>query len=295
MSAPADYLSVCAVYRNEGPYLREWVAFHRAMGVERFYLYNNRSEDDGHREALAPYVDEGLVTVYEWPDCLPPNVFAGEAVQTATYQHCIQHHAGDSRWIAFIDLDEFLFSPTGNSLPDMLVEYERWPGVGVNWVVFGASGHRTQPDGLVIENYVRHTLGSGYNRAMKCVIDPQRVRNFCLAHFFIFHGEPRVVVDEHHRPIEAKPGSGLSMTDENSVSRLRINHYATRSDEEFRRKLARVRVDNGRPWNFTEAQIARRLKVLDQAEDRTIQMYLPALRSELARVEQRAVPSPPSR
>ena len=31
MSGPADYLSVCAVYRNEGPYLREWVAFHRAM------------------------------------------------------------------------------------------------------------------------------------------------------------------------------------------------------------------------------------------------------------------------
>jgi hypothetical protein len=33
-----SYLSICAMYRNEAPYLREWVAFHRLMGVERFYL-----------------------------------------------------------------------------------------------------------------------------------------------------------------------------------------------------------------------------------------------------------------
>ena len=56
MSKP--YLSICAIYRWEGPYLREWVAFHKLMGIERIYLYNNRSEDDGHREALAPYVDD---------------------------------------------------------------------------------------------------------------------------------------------------------------------------------------------------------------------------------------------
>ena len=57
------YLSICAVYRDEAPYLREWVAFHSLVGVERFYLYNNRS-DDGHREALAPYVEDGSVTIH---------------------------------------------------------------------------------------------------------------------------------------------------------------------------------------------------------------------------------------
>ena len=27
------YLAVCAIYRNEGPYLREWIEFHRLVGV----------------------------------------------------------------------------------------------------------------------------------------------------------------------------------------------------------------------------------------------------------------------
>jgi hypothetical protein len=293
MTSPAHYLSICAVYRNEGPYLREWVAFHRLMGVERFYLYNNRSEDDGHREALAPYIEEGVVTHYEWPDCLPAHVSVGEAIQTATYEHCIHHHAQESRWIAFIDLDEFLFSPTGRPLPDMLSEYERWPGVGVNWCMFGTSGHRTKPDGLVTANYVRRSERFGQNRPIKCVIDPRRVRNFCLAHFFFFHGEPGVVVDENHRPIVGRPNtrSFFSMTDEVSFSRLRLNHYATKSEEEFRRKLARVRADDGQPRDWSEAQIARRMRALDEVDDRTIQMHLPALREELARVDARAVPS----
>ena len=39
------YLAICAVYRNEAPYLREWIEFHRLVGVERFFLYNNRSTD----------------------------------------------------------------------------------------------------------------------------------------------------------------------------------------------------------------------------------------------------------
>jgi hypothetical protein len=277
------------VYRDEGPYLREWVAFHRVVGVERFFLYNNRSSEDGHREALAPYIEEGVVTLHEWPACLPPRVVTGEATQTAVFQHCIQNHAAETRWMAFIDLDEFLFSPLGRPLPDMLREYERWPGVGVNWAVFGTSGHATKPPGLVTESYVRRTERPDHNRLMKCIVDPRRVRNFCLAHFFMFHGEPRVVVDENQHPVEGRPGSPFSKTDEVSFERLRVNHYVTKSKEEFRRKWERVRVDNGQVRAYNEEQAAGLLAALDEVEDRTIQTYLPALREELARVAGRAL------
>ena len=54
------YLSIAAIYRNEAPYLREWIEFHKLVGVERFFLYNNESTDD-HRAVLAPYVEAGIV------------------------------------------------------------------------------------------------------------------------------------------------------------------------------------------------------------------------------------------
>ena len=64
---PKPYLSICAIYRWEGPYLREWVAFHRLMGVERFFLYDNDSDDE-HREALGPYLEDGTVELLHWPE-----------------------------------------------------------------------------------------------------------------------------------------------------------------------------------------------------------------------------------
>jgi hypothetical protein len=58
-----EYLGIGAIYRWEGPNLREWVAFHRVVGVDRFFLYDNDSDDE-HLEALAPFIEDGSVTVH---------------------------------------------------------------------------------------------------------------------------------------------------------------------------------------------------------------------------------------
>ena len=58
-------VSICGIFKNEGKYLREWIEFHKIVGVEHFYLYNNNSEDN-FREILEPYIEDGLVTLVEW-------------------------------------------------------------------------------------------------------------------------------------------------------------------------------------------------------------------------------------
>lgn len=266
---PPAYLSICAVFRDEAPYLREWVEFHRVVGVERFFLYDNRSTD-GSRELLEPYVEEGLVVAHDWP---------AWPAQIQAYDHCLKAHRDESRWIAFIDLDEFLFSPAGKALPDLLPEFERWPGVGVNWAVFGSSGHRTKPPGLVIENYLRRTDVPGVNRQMKSIVNPLAVRAFCVPHFFMYREGS--AVDENHRPITSRP---RSMTEEVSFSRLRLNHYSIKSEEEFRRKLARGPADSSVPKHelWGEDEIQRRLRIWNEVEDHDILVYLPDLKRALA-------------
>jgi hypothetical protein len=271
-SSVTAYLSICAVYRDEAPYIREWVEFHRLVGVERFFLYDNLSSDD-HRDVLAPYVEDGVVTVRDWP---------WWPAQIQSYDDCLKRHATDSRWIAFIDLDEFLFSPTGTPLPDVLREFEEFPGVGVNWAVFGSSGHRTRPPGLVIESYLRRTDAPGINRHIKSIVNPGRVRAFCLPHFFMYdHG---LAVDERRRPITGPP---YSQTDEVSFERLRVNHYTVKSDEEFRMKLARGPADSSIPKRdrYNETQLARIAGQYNDVEDRSILVHLTALKEALARRE----------
>jgi glycosyl transferase family 92 len=277
---------VCAIYRDEAPYLREWIEFHRLVGVERFFLYNNRSTDD-HREVLEPYLEEGIVVLHEWP------LFPG---QRQAYNDCLVRHRDDSRWIAIIDLDEFLFSPSGHPVSQLLRSYEAAPGVCVNLAQFGTSGHRVRPPGLVIENYVLRTDDPLLNGAMKSIVDPSRVDRSHGAHSASYKSES--AVNENHEPVD---GTNKGIV---SFSRLRINHYHTKSEEEWHRKLAEpspafgdMRLDRpptpppvgspGRWWPayYLESGGA----VLNEKRDETILMYLPALREALARPVSRPI------
>ena len=97
------YLSAFAIYRDEADYLREWIEFHKLVGFERFYLYNNFSTDH-HREVLRPYIADGTVVHHEWPV---------EPAQMAGYRDMLERCRDETFWLAIFDIDEYLFSPTG--------------------------------------------------------------------------------------------------------------------------------------------------------------------------------------
>jgi hypothetical protein len=266
------YLSIGAIYQDEARYLEEWIEFHRLVGVERFFLYDNNSSDD-HRAVLAPYLEDGTAVVHHWP--LVPGQFPA-------YDDCVQRHRDDSRWIAFVDIDEFLFSPTLRPLPEVLPEYESWPGVGVNRMTYGTSGHREPPPGLVTASYHlrlqepgEHTSPGdpGRDRRVKCIVDPRRVVRCMNAHNFTFD-DGSSTVDEGHRPIDGW------ITDSVSVKKLRVNHYWTRSESEVRVKFSKPRVNTGR-LAMRHAPDFEKHDLTGSIRDETITAYLPALRKAL--------------
>jgi hypothetical protein len=249
------YLSICAIFKDEAPYLPEWIEFHRLVGVERFFLYDNLSVDSG-REVLEPWVRANVVSI---SDCSTPLAQGG---QGWAYADALERARGRTRWLAFIDLDEFLFSPGPTPLPDLLKEYEEHPGVVVNWQVYGSSGHTAKPAGLVIENFVRRARTQWVrNRRIKSIVDPTRTVRPIGPHFFEY-ADGALAVTEGHKPVSVisvdpwtrRIRHGLSRlplieTDpyairqssvkQVSVERLRLNHYAVRSRQEFQQKTAR--------------------------------------------------------
>jgi hypothetical protein len=221
------YLSICAIYRDEAQYLAEWIEFHRLAGVDRFFLYDNGSVDD-HRDVLAPYVEDGVVARYDWPYHLFPG-------QVRAYDDCIMRHRRASRWIAFIDLDEFLFCPSGTPLRDALLEYEGWPALGVNRATFYFSGHRRSPHGLVIESYRRRLDAYRDDNVIKSIVDPKQTIRAASAHHFVYRRFS--AVDENHYPFAG------AVTKSTSFERFRINHYYTKSEAEFLAKMERPKMD----------------------------------------------------
>jgi hypothetical protein len=257
VSVVQAYLSICAIYQDEAPYLREWIEFHRLVGVERFFLYDHNSTDD-RGEVLAPYIADGTVVNYDWP--VDPG-------QKEAYDHCLAEHGEDSRWIAFIDIDEFLFSPTGVAVPEILRRFEHLPGVGVPWGVFGTSGHKTRPSGLVIESYTSRTASPRRQGWFKSVIDPSRTFRAFGPHAFVYKDKP------------AFPGQVPQFA---MFDLLRINHYWTKSEAELREKFARLRADTGGPALVPVERALKMTSAEKSVRDEAILRYLPELREALA-------------
>ena len=253
---PID-VAVCAIFRDEARYLAEWVTFHRVQGVERFYLYDNRSTDDWHRE-LAPEIAAGIVEVRHWP--FVPG-------QMPAYEDCLRNHRDDARWIAFLDVDEFLFSPTGTSLSEVLRRFDMHPGVVVNWRMYGTNGWEQPAEGLVIENYpLRGPDDHPGNRLAKSIVYPRSTLDVVTPHYFRLRGTP---VGEDGLP------RGLAIRDA-TTELLRINHYYAKSEEEFRRKTARPDAYYGTitPRGFSYPP--------DAVLDETILQFAPQLRKMLS-------------
>ena len=139
------YLSITAVLQNEAPYIKEWIEYHRLVGVERFYIYDNESTDNV-KEILKPYIDLGIVCYHYVP---------GIAMQNKVYRDALYKYKNQTRWMAIIDLDEFIVPVEKQSIPEFLKDYEKYPGVVINWQVFDSNGFLESPKsggGLVSVN-----------------------------------------------------------------------------------------------------------------------------------------------
>lgn len=250
----AHYLAVCAIFRDEARYLAEWMTHCELQGVEHFYLYDDQSID-APEQVLKPWLDRGMVTLEKAP--------SGTRRQRSAYEHCLLHYRRDARWIAFLDIDEFVFARgRPQNLAEILTRFERFPGLGINWVCYGSSGFEQPPGRLVGTSYQlcgrtnfrtmeRIFLKDGmpedvldsywpYHAHIKSIVRTDAVVGMLSPHSFIYRNkEP--AVSPSGTPIPDSPLAAFSEQVETKV--LRINHYWSKSRSEFRQKLGRRRAD----------------------------------------------------
>lgn len=270
-STPRVNLAVCAIFKDEAHYLAEWVTFHRLMGVEEFYLYDNNSTDHW-RAALMPELRSRVVHVKPWQ-------VAPKDAQTSAYRDCLKRNWTQARWIAFIDIDEFLFSPLGRPLPEILADYAEWPGVAAAWRVYGTGGVAEQPTGLVTESFMWRAREDHFlSKYGKLIVNPMRTAPVVNSpHRFVHFSRRRpwsptaAAVDEDRHPVISEECGARANV-------LRINHYYSRSEAEALAKWRRGSVTRGEVPPLSEMMDAR----LNEVHDDILLQVVPRLRAKLA-------------
>ena len=276
--------------KNEAPYILEWVAYHRAIGVDNFLIYTNDCSD-GTSEILDRLQEMGILQHRN-----NDNWKGNSPQQYALNQAQKEPFLMNADWIIHIDVDEFMNIRMGNgTLPEFLDAFPDVTNVAMTWRLFGHNGVTSLSDDFVIDQFdgaapkfcpKPHTVW-GFKTMFKNIGAYEKISCHC----------PNKLDDALRPHVKWINGSGKDMTNEaadkgwrSSVKSIgydliQLNHYALRSAESYLVKRQRGRalhVDRSIGINYWI-----RMDWSDN-KDLTIKRNLPRLQAEYDRLMQDA-------
>ncbi|KAL8058274.1 hypothetical protein ABFX02_03G007900 [Erythranthe guttata] len=135
-------------------FLKEWVVYHSRIGVEKFLLYDNGS-DDNLDSTVADLIKLGYdVSTYFW---------RWPKTQEAGFSHSALYAKHSCKWMMYLDVDEFVYSPSwqNHSTPSKtllhpfihLTNSSRLGQISINCHEFGPSDQTVHPKMGVLQGY----------------------------------------------------------------------------------------------------------------------------------------------
>lgn len=210
----AHDLCICTMIRNQARFMREWVMYHAKIGVQRWFIYDNNSDDDVEN-VIAFLQSVGYnVTWHPWP---------WVKTQEAGFAHCALRARASCDWVGFIDVDEFFHVKVKGGLHGVIWHHTRLGNNNVGEIrtpcySFGPSGLKEVPREGVMVGY---TCRLGARERHKSIVKPEALNRSLINVVHHFHlREPFVPVDV-----------------ENGV--MVINHYKYQVWEVFKEKFYR--------------------------------------------------------
>lgn len=278
--------TIVTTMKNEGPFILEWLAYHRAIGFDNILVYTNDCTD-GTDTMLKMLQDKGICQHRENPfkstNLRPQHA----ALRAAEDEPVIQNAA----WVTCIDVDEFVNIKTGNGTLDAL--FAAVPDanlISMTWRLFGNGDIHGFEDRFITDQFTR------------CAPEFCRKPHQAWGFKTLFQNNGIFKKLGVHRPKGLNPqlwedihwsnGSGQQMprgmyrngwrstAKTYGYDLVQLNHYAVRSAESFLVKRDRGRVnhvdrDQGLSYWFrmnnnaeTETSIQQRSHLLQAEWDR---------------------------
>ncbi|KAJ3681166.1 hypothetical protein LUZ60_015655 [Juncus effusus] len=205
-------MCVCTMVRNQARFLDEWIKYHSQIGIQRWFIYDNNSEDQIEETINSLFHQNYQITLHQWP---------WVKTQEAGFAHCALRSRSECEWTGFIDVDEFLYFPNETlTLKTLLKNYTNKPWIGelrTSCHSFGPSHLKTAPK-LVTLGYMCRVLAPERH---KSIIKPELLN-------------PSLINVVHH--FHLKDGVRYVNVGQGSMV---INHYKYQVWEVFKEKFYR--------------------------------------------------------
>lgn len=208
-------LCACTMVWNQARAMEEWVTYHASLGVEKWFIYDNNSEDN-LEEVVRELQHKGYnISRETWP---------WVKSQEAGFSHCVLKAKQDCNWVGFFDVDEFFYFPKEsgkNSLRSFVSNFSLVESIAE----IRTACHSFGPSGL--ESHPKQGVTVGYTCRLRV---PERHKSIVRPD--LVHDSLLNVV--HH--FQLREGFGYRDVDRATVV---MNHYKYQVWERFKDKFFR--------------------------------------------------------
>ena len=224
--------------------LKEWFLWNKFIGVEHFYIVDN-----GCKPSLKDFFKNFSKDITFVPD----NVIGSSyEVQSLIYQDIYKEYKNESKWMAFIDDDEYIISPLEYSFLDFLKTIEDKRCLELNWRLFGPEGwfvhegRKWHKRTFLLDRYKQYST----HRCVKSIVNCTKLNEIETGggvHRLVSHGavncfgeqvEPfSQTKKEYCRLIDGQRSLNYSDRSEIKNPTFVINHYSLKSWQEIEYKL----------------------------------------------------------
>lgn len=282
---PKHYVAACAIFQNEARFLKEWIEFHRMLGVQHFYLCNHNSTDN-FQKVLAPYIQKGLVTLtHERKKPKNPTDWRFN-IQGAHYERTAKAHAHDTEWMLFIDVDEYLAPLQDKDIPSLLKRFDQYAGVLTTWVWHGTSNvEKIAPSKTMCESLTLR-IPQPHSHT-KTIAKPRYLAKNNGPHLFFFKPGHMAVTEEKRYACWA-----VLPVPRKESRLMRLTHYWLRDNTFLKEKIKRMHKSFSAQGSAGAISLINHHNGQAILPDHTMLRFVPELRRRMGFDAPTALPKP---
>ncbi|MBS1045672.1 glycosyltransferase family 2 protein [Gluconobacter cerinus] len=272
MTTEKPKVALALYVKSEFSDIAGWVAWHAALGIQRFYIYEDGSTD-GTWEILEAASEIYDIQIEQTDTISEPDFYYR---QRNSYIDAIRRSAEDGfDWIGLLDGDEYVYLCEDDNISDFFQKFDHADAVAFSWRIYGSSGRIVRPHQIAVEAYTRHsTPAFGDNLHIKSFVRPGKTGNhYHNPHWF------DVPAEKYARPsgeMVDRSGAGQSI----QWSHAFIMHFVCRSMEHYIARIKRRKnfdigesLDNWTRFDLNEAEDNLPLRLIPRAKSHLCKIH----------------------
>lgn len=236
---------LCCIAKNENRYIKDYIEYYRNLGFCHVHIIDN-NDPDGERfeDVISDYIESGYVSVR--------NARGLKRHQCVAYRLFYDEHHKKYDYIAFFDCDEYLVLNQDKTIQEYLGRsiFDDAQVIQISWMMFGDNGNIRYEDKPMYERFktprvldTKKHKKEHIKSIVRCDLEPGLV---------YFHNPHTIAPVELY--VVNNEGERVFNTyqQEMSYGLAQLNHYYTKSLEEWLWRYKRGRADIIDPRTFDD-------------------------------------------